>query len=163
MTPEASPDDHELLARLGRIARTVDPVPPLVYEMARAALAFGNIDGELAALVNDSTQEMAPVRGPVLDARLLEFSSRDLDIDLQVSAENGRRSLIGQVHSVLPGGVASLVVEASSGERSSPTLVDADGRFAFDVVPSGSIRLRCEHPDGSSVVTPWIAFPHGMA
>lgn len=157
MNHNAMPDDQELLRRLAAIARKADPVPGLVGDLARAAFAFRDLDAELAALVDDSTNELVPVRGSDLVERLLEFSARGLRIELQLSAVAGRRSMLGQVHAIdaLPGLV--IVAESSSGVSTAPAAVDARGRFSFDALPDGSIRLRCHRPGGTSVVTPWFA------
>ena len=156
MNYPTSDEDQQLLARLGGIARSIDPVPPLVADLARAAFAFRDFDAELAALVNDSTRELTAVRGPELDERLLEFASTDTDIALQVSSTGRKRSMLGQIRTARTEGDISVVAESTSGDVSRPATVDPHGRFSFDALPSGFLRLRCIRTNTSALLTPWF-------
>ena len=157
MNREPGPSDEELLARLSMIARAVDPPPQAVSDLAKAAFAFRDLDAELAALVNDSAEELSSVRHSNSDTRLLEFASNDLEIDVQFSSISDRRSLIGQLQPVPDAAGASVVVEAASGELMAAT-VDPQGRFEVSDLPLGTIRLRCHRPGLPIVVTSWIPF-----
>ena len=157
MNHDAGHDDEELLRRLGAIARKADPVPDLVTDLARAAFSFRTLDAELAALVDDSADELVPVRGPELAERMLEFSARELRIELQLTELAGRRSMLGQVHVSTGARDVEVAVESSSGVTTAAVAVDALGRFSFDDLPEGSVRLRCRRPGSTPVVTPWLA------
>lgn len=142
----------ELLARLGRIADEVDPVPGLAYELGRAAFEFGRVDAELVELSRDSavdTELMAGVRGSS-DARLLSFEAADVDIDLQVVPVAERRSVLGQV----AGAVAAVRVQTAT-EGTITTAVDPHGRFRLDDTPAGHIRLHLDAAD-AQYVTSWV-------
>ena len=52
-TPGIDEADQALLARLARIADEIDPVPPLAYELGRAAVELRHVDAGLAELVRD--------------------------------------------------------------------------------------------------------------
>lgn len=156
MTDTPSPQDRELLTELGRIARTADPVPPLVADLARAAFGFRDLDAELAVLVDDSAAQLLAVRGPHLDERLLEFASDGLEIALQVSTGDGGPSVIGHLRADPPAPVV-VTAESSSGQVLPPATADPQGRFFFPDLPPGSVRLRCTRSGARPVVTPWVA------
>jgi hypothetical protein len=156
MTRDATPSDDDLLARLGAIARVVDPVPPLVADMARAALGLRALDAELAALINDSAVEAAATRAPGDEVQLLEFETPSLAIAVQISSDQGARSMLGQLTSTQTPVEVTVAIESSSGERTPEIPVDSQGRFSWPDLPGGAIRLRCTRPDRSAVVTPWI-------
>jgi hypothetical protein len=152
--------DATLLAALAALFTRVDPVPPTVRAAASAALSWRDPDAELARLVNDAAArpaELAGVRGR--PPRLLTFHAGDLEIELEVTTEGRRVSLVGQL---LPTGPAEVTVDHSGGQRT----VDADelGRFAVGELAPGLIRLCCaprpetvptdlDHP----VCTEWFA------
>jgi len=164
MNRKASPHDQELLAQLGQIAQVVDPAPPIVLELARAAFTLRDIDAQLASLVTDSAYELAAVRGAEPTTRVLEFAFADLEMEIQVSqaGAQGRAqgsaqgSLIGQIHSESASVEASIVAESSAGRDTARVDVDELGRFALTDLPTGRIRLRFDRPGLPSVVTPWI-------
>jgi RNA polymerase sigma factor (sigma-70 family) len=156
MTRDATPSDDDLLARLGAIARVVDPVPPLVADMAQAALGLRALDAELAALINDSAVEAAATRAPGDEVQLLEFETPSLAIAVQISSDQGPRSMLGQLTSTQTPVEVTVAIESSSGERTPEIPVDSQGRFSWPDLPGGAIRLHCTRPDGSAVVTPWI-------
>jgi hypothetical protein len=143
--------NQELLARLARIADEIDPVPGLVYELGRAAFELRSIDSKLAELVRDSavdTAFSAGVRGE-LPVRLLAFEAADLDIDLQVVRQAGRRSLLGQV----VGAVARVQVETAEGVV--PVAVGPHGRFQAEDLAAGRMRLHVD-ADDALYVTSWV-------
>jgi len=156
MNRMTSPEDEDLLVRLGAIARVVDPAPDIVHGLGRAALGLRLLDAELATLVTDSALERTSVRGPDLDTRLLAFELGELTIEVQVSVQHGRWSLIGQVVPEPGNADASIMVESIDGDRIPATTVDALGRFAVADVPQGLVRLRLHRPDSPTVVTTWV-------
>jgi hypothetical protein len=146
--PEA---DVTLLARLARLADEIDPVPTLAYELGRAAYELRHVDAALAELVADSAvdpQPLAGVRGE-LAVRLLSFEAAELDVDLQVVADAGRRSLLGQIMGV----VGDVRVETAEGI--TPAEVDPQGRFQVVDLPAGRMRLQVDCA-GATCVTSWV-------
>ena len=150
-TPGIEQTDHELLARLAGIADRVDPVPARAYEWGRVAFDLGQVDAELAELVRDSavdTEALAGVRGE-LTLRLLSFEVADLALDLQVMPQADRRSILGQVI-----GVAA-EVSVQTAEGTCPAVVDPQGLFRLDDLPSGRIRVHIIS-GGAGYVTNWV-------
>lgn len=144
--------DDELLALMGRALRTADPVPERVLEGARAAWTWRTIDDELATLVFDSAAELTGVRSEDT-ARQLTFRAPGMEIEVMVVDETTRR-LVGQL---VPPGSFTITLLAGDTELSQPT--DRLGRFAFDDVAPGPVRLLVADPDGTAVVTTeWVLF-----
>lgn len=144
--------NQELFAQLGRIVADIDPVPDIVYAAGRAALELRRVDAELAELVRDSavdTESPLTVRGE-LNVRLLSFEAAELDIELQVMPQAGRRSLLGQV----VGAVADVRLETSEGLVSAE--LDEHGRFQVDDIPAGWIRLHV-NAGATSYATNWVS------
>jgi hypothetical protein len=149
--PDIDQANQALFARLARIADEIDPVPELSYELGRVAFELRRLDSELAELVRDSAADrelLAGVRGES-NVRLLSFEAADLDIDLQVVPQAGRRSLLGQV----VGAVTDVQVETVEGVITAA--VDPHGCFQVDDVAAGRMRLRVA-ADGAVYVTSWV-------
>ena len=105
-----TPDDA-LLAELGGLFARIDPIPPDVTLAARSALAWRRMDAELAELLHDSaleTEPLAGVRGTGGGWRTLTFETPDgLSIEVEITVERSKRSLMGQI---VPPGPARVVV-----------------------------------------------------
>jgi hypothetical protein len=138
------------------IART-DPVPERLDDAARAAFTWRTIDAELAELMQDSAEvdEAAlALRGAATGPRLLSFESPRLAIEAEVTVLGPReRRLVGQI---VPPVAASLTLEQGGVRLTAQA--DELGRFAFDRVDAGPVRLRAALPDGGmEVATPWTS------
>jgi hypothetical protein len=138
------------------IART-DPVPERLDDAARAAFTWRTIDAELAELMQDSAEvdEAAlALRGAATGPRLLSFESPRLAIEAEVTVLGPReRRLVGQI---VPPVAASLTLEQGGVRLTAQA--DELGRFAFDRVDAGTVRLRAALPDGGmEVATPWTS------
>jgi hypothetical protein len=151
-------DESGLEEELRLAAARFDPVPPGLLAAATAAFDWRTIDAELGELVFDSLvdhDEAALVRGPA-QRRLLSFHAGGLTIDLEVTAANSSRDLIGQLD---PPRQASVEIRVGT----SVTVIEADelGRFRAGPVPAGPMSLRCtaapaEGEPGPVVVTDWV-------
>lgn len=149
--PDIEQSNQALFARLAQIADEIDPVPRLAYELGHAAFELRRLDSELAELIRDSAvdrESLAGVRGE-LNVRLLSFEAADLDIDLQVVPQAGRRSVLGQV----VGTVTDVRMETAEGIVTAA--VDPHGRFQVDDVAAGRMRLHVA-ADGGVYVTSWV-------
>jgi hypothetical protein len=138
------------------IART-DPLPERLDDAARAAFTWRTIDAELAELMQDSAEvdEAAlALRGAATGPRLLSFESPRLAIEAEVTVLGPReRRLAGQI---VPPVAASLTLEQGGVRLTAQA--DELGRFAFDRVGAGPVRLRAALPDGGmEVATPWTS------
>jgi hypothetical protein len=144
--------DDELLALVGRALRTADPVPDHVVHGARAAWTWRTIDEELAELVFDSAAELTGVRSEDT-ARQLTFRAPGMEIEVMIVDEASRR-IVGQL---VPPGAFTIRVLAGDEEHEATT--DRLGRFAFDAVTPGPVRLAVTDADGTHVVTTeWVLF-----
>lgn len=147
-----SVSDDELLALVGRALRTADPVPDRVLEGARAAWTWRTIDEELATLVFDSASELTGVRSEDT-ARQLTFRAPGMEIEVMVVDEATRR-VVGQL---VPPGAFTISLLVGDAEVSQST--DRLGRFSFDDVAPGPVRLVVSDPEGTVVVTTeWVLF-----
>ena len=156
-TPEptglVSSEDAELLARLGRIADIIDPVPEDLLTAGRSLFSLRDPSAVLMDTMDEQEQLLA-VRsdGP---SRMHFFEYGDVAIDLQVSSHDGLASILGFLTNEGQGAGGSVVLETSA--ASYDTSVDPDGRFTFAGVPLGLIRLQVEVPgDHSHLTTRWV-------
>lgn len=149
--PPGDAADDELLVRLRAAARLHDPVPDGAVLAARSAIAYRDLDRQLAALTHDSWEhQLVGTRSTTTDARLLTFEADALVIELEVADTPDGSRIVGQI---LPGPVSDLRVETEDDERAIE--VDDRGRFVVTEVAGPRVRLRIDAPDGV-VTTPWI-------
>jgi hypothetical protein len=151
---ELGPDvtDEQLLHVLARALGESEPIPERVLEGARAAVTWRTIDAELAdlaELVFDSARDEAGVRSEDIN-RQMTFQAPGVEIEVMV-IDNGARRLIGQL---VPG--AEMMVQLTAGEVVQEVQTDDLGRFSFDDVAPGPVRLVVS-TDGRPVVrTEWM-------
>jgi len=147
--------EEALAERLRRIAAEADPVPNLVLESARAAIALRRLDAELAEIMHDSeVDEIGAVRGPADDAegdvRLLSFEASGVSITAQISVSGAGRTLFGQV-----AGAEVIEVSVQTPTERLPAEVGDAGTFRLDDVPTGPLRLIVTTAAGE-VVGDWV-------
>lgn len=144
--------DDELLGLVGQALAAFDPVPDHVLEGARAAFTWRTIDAELAELVFDSSRELAGVRAEEAN-RQVTFQAPGVEIEVML-IENGTRRLVGQL--VPP---SSKRIELVGADNVLTTEADRLGRFTFDDVAPGPVRLVVLDGDGARIVqTEWVLF-----
>lgn len=148
--------DDELLADLRRVASAVDGPPDSVREAGRAAFRTRDVDAELAVLTGDSRSAAGfeTVRAdpaPALGHWLLSFAGGGVQVDMEVTEQAGRISLVGQF---IGASGDDCVLETPGGRRS--IAVDDLGRFIADGLAHGPIRLRCRAADGAPITTVWV-------
>ena len=142
-----SVSDDDLLELVGRALRAADPVPDRVIEGARAAWTWRTIDEELAELVFDSAAELTGVRSEDT-ARQLTFRAPGMEIEVMIVDEVSRR-IVGQL--VPPGTFTVQLLSSDDVVRDETT--DRLGRFSFDAVAPGPVRLAVIDLDGTLIVT----------
>ena len=149
-------DDAELLARLRRIADTVDPVPDDVVELGRAAFELRHTDAILMTMATEVLSG-ADLRaaGDQGSSRLHVFEHDGVSIEVEVTARGEFARAVGIVDdssgAVLSG--AHVSVETTS----SSTTVDLEGgRFTVERVPLGLARVVLERSGERLMVTPWF-------
>ncbi|WP_117000937.1 hypothetical protein [Desertimonas flava] len=146
----STPSDDTLLELLGAALQVADPVPEHVLAAARGAVAWRTIDQDLADLVFDSAVELTGVRDRD-SARQLTFRTADLEIELMVVDPASRR-LVGQL---VPPLATSVTLESTS--ESAVQHSDAYGRFTFEAIADGPVRLAVGGAEGrADVLTDWV-------
>jgi hypothetical protein len=142
----------DLLDRLGLALRAEDPVPERVLAGARVAFTWRTIDAELAELVFDSATELTGVRGGVEDtARQVTFQAPGVEIEVMV-IDDGSRRIVGQL--VPP---RDVTVQLTTADAVRDTRTDAVGRFTFQDVASGPVRLSVLGDGDEGVIhTEWV-------
>ena len=144
--------DDQLLSALGRALDAADPVPESVLEGARAAFTWRNIDIELAQIVFDSNSDLAGVRSEDIN-RQVTFEAPGVEIEVMV-VDNGNRRLVGQL---VPPAERTVELVGSDSVRSVET--DRLGRFDFDDIAPGPVRIVVRGADGQRLVqTEWVLF-----
>ena len=140
-------DDAELLAALGQVFERIDPPPEHVIASARDVFTWRSLDAELAELVYDSmAQDATLVRGSDT-TREVTFRAPGIEVEVMVVSEH-HRSLVGQVVPAQEAGV-ELLHRAGT----ATTTTDALGRFTFDRVPPGAVKLVVVTASGMRVQT----------
>lgn len=135
MTADHPAPDAELFQELRRTWETVDPVPADLVERMVAVIAAADLPREYALLTLVHDPERAAVRGEA-DMLTLQFGDGVSNVLVHVTptASDARR-LDGWID-----GEATAVHLLTGGQERE--MVVEHGRFAFDDVPPGLVRLR---------------------
>ena len=142
--------DATLLALVGEALDVSDPVPDHVLAAARGAVAWRTIDQDLADLVFDSSAELTGVRDTNA-ARQLTFRSDGLEIELML-VDSAQRRLVGQL---VPAMATTVCLETTATQFEQST--DRFGRFSFDGVQTGPVRITVPGADGGrAIATDWM-------
>ena len=146
--------EEQLAAELAQVLRRADPVPAAVVDAARRSLGWRRMDAELARLIADSRRVSADVRGD--PGRLLSFQAGDRTLEIEVTGEDGRLRILGQV---VPPGTSLVRAEQPAGARE--VTADQLGRFTISDLPPGPTRFVCQPlgpdgaPVGAGIVSEW--------
>lgn len=151
--------DLDILGDLIDIYDSLDPMPVMLPDVVLFALQIGDIDAEIARLV-DSEMSLAGESGTrsVEHAKRVTFSSDNLTVMISVQSQPDHALRLDGW--AAPGG--GLRAELRTDGRTMTAECDETGRFVFECVPSGSVQLVL-HPTADSdptiripVVTPAI-------
>ena len=149
-------DQEKLLDELRLLVNRVDPVPQEVTAFADAALGWRRIDAELADLLSDTALESEAAAAAVRSgtrARAVTFRATGLEIDLEIRGADHGVTVLGQL---APGSRASIQVQ-----RDDMTIATADadehGRFRFESMETGRVRLQILRENEPPVQTSWIS------
>jgi len=141
-------NERDLLDALQRMLEVVDAPPAHVIANAREAFTWHGVDAELAELVYDSAAETAPVAVRAAQApRQVTFRAPGLEIEVEVVSER-TRIVIGQL---VPAQTASIELRQDDTRRT--TEADALGRFSFDDVTPGALKLTVVTSSGATIQT----------
>ncbi len=147
-------NDDELVDLLSRALRRTEQPPAHLRDAALMAHAWHNIDAELAQLVFDSlvpdpaADELVGVRsddGP----RQITFEAPGVEIEIMLAGDT--RTMVGQL---VPAQVADVQLAVS--DRVLSTDSDELGRFRFEGIDPGPIRLTVLGSNHRAVHTEWI-------
>lgn len=145
--PVTDDNERELLDALQRVLEVVDAPPAHVIANAREAFTWHGVDAELAELVYDSAIEAAPAVRAADAARQVTFRAPGLEIEVEVVSER-TRIVVGQL---VPAQAAAIELRQDAATRT--TEADALGRFSFDAVSPGAIKLTVVTASGATVQT----------
>ena len=151
------PDDLELLERLGRIAAVVDPVPPDVVELGRAAFELHRADTLLMSLVSFGADAAAAVRdnGSATASHLLVFELGVISVEIEVARKGEFARVIGVVMAGDEPYAGECRVSLETSASTTTQVLDA-GRFAFERVPVGLARLVLDRDGEQPMRTAWF-------
>ncbi|HEY8912874.1 hypothetical protein [Lacisediminihabitans sp.] len=150
--PRFPHDDSVLFARLRRMWNRRDPVPNDLVDSVLVALATEGLVEEYALLTMLETGDrLAGVRGGGDDAsrhtQVFEFADGTVTVMLRVSALNERRRRVDGW--LAPARPISVVLQ--HGDEEWTASVSAEGRFEFNDVPAGSVRLLLRPDAGGRI------------
>jgi hypothetical protein len=138
--PGFAGDDGALFARLREMWNRRDPMPHDLVDSVLVALATEGLVEEYALLTMLETGSLAGVRGAAdasRDTRVVEFADETVTVMLRVSALDDRRRRVDGW--LAPARPVSVVLQHGNDEWAAS--VSAEGRFEFNDVPAGSVRL----------------------
>ena len=150
-------DDAQLLARLRRIADTVDPVPDHVVELGRAAFELRHADAILMTMATEvlSGADLRAVPGDQGSSRLHVFEHDAVSVEVEVIVRGEFARAIGIVDDGSGGDLSGAHVTVET--TSTSTTVDVDGgRFTVERVPLGLARILLDRSGSRLLVTPWF-------
>ncbi|HEX4088929.1 MAG TPA: hypothetical protein VHZ33_09430 [Trebonia sp.] len=138
------PDDEPLLGRIRSLFEEADPMPAGLVDRIRLSVALADLGGGLEAeLARLTVHEAALARGAPEESRTITFDSSSLTIMIRIDANAD-----GTVR--IDGWLAPphcCQVEITLADGLVTTDADADGRFAFLSVPSGTARIVVRPPE----------------
>jgi hypothetical protein len=146
--------DDPVLEEIRDLYQAIDPVPSALYTRVRFALDLDNVEHELATMCADL--ELAAVRGSD-QVRTITFECQLLTIAVTVTVTGtDRYRLDGWIAPP-----ASLPVEIRSAGSRLQASSDDGGRFVFEDVPAGEMRLAVLPVSGGPVelVNPVVTQP----
>lgn len=146
-------DDDQLLADLGEAIRAGGDLPDRFLDLGRAAFAWRDVDGDLAALTFDSAaapaHALTGVRAGQAALRSMTFVGRELTVELEIHPD----AVVGQV---APPAAGDIELRLRDGQTLAVT-VDEVGWFTIRPRPAGLFSLRLRTPGGTEVLTEWTA------
>jgi hypothetical protein len=128
--------DEVLLDDIGKLFEALDPVPSHLPDRIRLALAFRDLEAELARFASPAEEVALAARGAE-QSRIVTFDSDSLTIMIRVDANpDGTARVDGWLAPPHP-----RPVEMKLTDSSITVTADELGRFVFHTVPRGTAQL----------------------
>jgi hypothetical protein len=163
--PDETPDDAELLDRVGDLWDVLDPPPDDLAEGVLARIETNDLDAELLTLV-EWDKELLGVRSVTMlrapeevGTWSLEYLGPGFRVQVRISRTQRQARLDGWV---VPAQPMTVFLTSMGGKKAitDETQVGESGRFEFPVTPTGACRLTFVSDPSSTrpLVTPpfWI-------
>jgi hypothetical protein len=133
---DGQPADEVLLDDIREVFEAFDPVPSHLPDRIRLALAFRDLEAELARITGPAEELALAARGTE-QSRIVTFDSDSLTIMIRVDANpDGTARVDGWLAPPHP-----RPVEMKMTDSSITVTADQLGRFVFHSVPRGTARL----------------------
>lgn len=139
MADDITTEERRLMRRLGDALGPEEPPAGLVGRLD-ALYALADLDRDLAELLAPAEAEAAGVRGVTAPGEPLLFESTGgaVTVEVTLTASGVRGQILGDP-------IDEVTLERVTG-GSATAQVDALGRFSFDDVTPGPVRLRLARP-----------------
>jgi hypothetical protein len=149
VTDDRTVEESRLMRRLGDALGPDEP-PAGLEERSNALFALADLDRNLAELLAPAEAEAAGVRGTVAAGEPLLFESAGgaVTIEVTLTASGVHGQILGDP-------IDEVTLERVTGGHTSAR-VDALGRFSFDDVAPGPVRLRLAGSGTRPVSTDWF-------
>jgi hypothetical protein len=154
---DANADDDELIARLRVAADRFDPVPSEVVAGALAAFTWRDLDAELELLLMEQSDDgnLAGMRSMAV-GQFFTLGCESLVVELEVFPSVDRGLALHGLALLAP--VTRVEMRRSDG--TDPLLIDVEGggRFGFDTVGPGPLKLVFHDDQGPRFASEWLTF-----
>lgn len=141
--------DAAILRELREIVGRLDPCPAGLADRVKFALTVKALHAEVAELISTPQLVLRGAAEEEAEASTVTFSTDTLSIMVSTAVRpDGTVGLDGW----LTCGSADVEIQVDGGVPVA-TAADADGRFAVDGLPRGSVRITVRRPGGRPVVT----------
>ena len=154
---DANVDDDDLMARLRAAADRFDPVPSEVVAGALAAFTWRDLDTELELLMMEQSDDgnLAGVRSTAV-GRFFTLGCESLVVELEVFPAVDRGFSLHGLALLAP--VTRVEMRRSDGTDAVLTEVEGGGRFAFDTIGPGPLKLVFHDDQGPRFASEWLTF-----
>jgi hypothetical protein len=152
-------NDDDLMRALAQAVQASEPVPAEVVAAAKASFTWRTLEAELAELAELTFDSLADalvgVRGPG-GPRALTFEHEDVVVELEITEDGPRRTLVGHI---TPSTVDGVELHQASGTEPVRFEADSFGRFRVPGIAAGPFRLLCRFRQGEPrpvMLTQWV-------
>lgn len=149
-------DDEELVAQLKVAVERFDPVPPALRAGAVAAFGWRDLDLELELLTLDASEEQLEGVRSTAVGRFFTLGCDHLVVELELFPAGDGTLMLQGLALLAP--VTRVEVRTSGSAEPQATDVERGGRFAFDTIVQGPIKLVFHDVNGPRFASEWLTF-----